>query len=89
MKNSSTGQDDISVLSLTNKELLFLLDRLRRIYASAVVNDSIANLSDIKGSALDEDTEIGLNNTSDNNYSGSVSMAEEEYYIMPDTSAIK
>ncbi len=89
MKNSSTGQDDISVLSLTNKELLFLLDRLRRIYASAVVNDSIANLSDIKGSALDEDTEIGLNNTSDNNYSGSVSMAEEEYYIMPDNLAIK
>lgn len=89
MKNSSTGQDDISVISLTNKELLFLLDRLRRIYASAVVNDSIANLSDIKSSALDEDTEIGLNNTSDNNYSGSVSMAEEEYYVMPDNLAIK
>lgn len=89
MKNSSTGQDDISVLSLTNKELLFLLDRLRRIYASAVVNDSIANLSDIKGSALDEDTEIGLNNTSDNSYSGSVSMAEEEYYVMPDNLAVK
>lgn len=88
MKGASTTGDDISSVSMTNTQLLFLFNRIRRIYTSSLAATGIGSLDSIEASTLDEETDIGIGDI-ESEYEFSVTRNEVEYPIIPENMAKK
>lgn len=58
--NTTTTNDKITSIAMTNAQMLYLLNRIRRIHTSALSTTAFSKLRDIQKSALDEETDIGL-----------------------------
>jgi len=86
MTQSSSSRDDIQVLTMANTQLLYLFNRLRRIYTSSLVTGSITSLDSIDSQILNEEVDIGIEND-DSEYESSVSMPDIEYPVLPDNFA--
>ncbi len=88
LKNASTTNDAINVVSMTNTQILYLLNRLRRIYTAAAVTSGLSGLGGVKAQTLNEDTDIGIGDVGDK-YENSVSLSEIEYPVVPENMAKK
>ncbi len=88
LKNASTTNDAINVVSMTNTQILYLLNRLRRIYTAAAVTSGLSGLGGVKAQTLNEDTDIGIGDVGDK-YENSVSLSEIEYPVIPENMAKK
>ncbi|MBR1605350.1 MAG: hypothetical protein IJ660_04505 [Alphaproteobacteria bacterium] len=60
IRKDGATNDAIASIAITNKESLYLLNRIRRIFTSSLVNTAIGNIGAVKPETLDEETEIGL-----------------------------
>lgn len=88
LKNASTTNDAINVVSMTNTQILYLLNRLRCIYTAAAVTSGLSGLGGVKAQTLNEDTDIGIGDVGDK-YENSVSLSEIEYPVVPENMAKK
>ena len=88
LKNASTSNDAINVVSMTNTQILYLLNRMRRIYTAAAVTSGLSGIGGVKAQTLNEDTDIGIGDVGDK-YENSVSLSEIEYPVIPENMAKK
>lgn len=87
MKSASTTRDNVSSISMTNAQILYLLNRIRRIYTSAAISGSLGALGGVTTAGYEE----GLNysENSDSEYDYSISRSEIEYPVLPENMARK
>ena len=52
MTNASTTSDDISTISITNTQLLYLLNRIRRIYTTSLTSVGYEGIGSVQGKDL-------------------------------------
>lgn len=88
LKNASTTNDGINVVAMTNTQILYLLNRLRRIYTAAAVTSGLSGLGGVKAQTLNEETDIGIGDVGEN-YENSISRSEIEYPVIPENMAKK
>ena len=88
LKNASTTNDGINVVAMTNTQILYLLNRLRRIYTAAAVTSGLSGLGGVKAQTLNEETDIGIGDVGED-YENSISRSEIEYPVIPENMAKK
>jgi len=88
MQQASTTKDNISIISMTNTELLFLLNRIRKIYTSSLVTAGINSLDSINEKVTNPATDIGVGDVN-GDYNPSVSRGDIEYPVIPENLAKK
>ena len=98
-EGESSVQDVISSISMTNEEMMYLLNNIRRIYSSSLVSSSLAGMDNVSKETLDEETEIGIGNSegqSEENYEYAIMRVVDKknsitvsYPILPENFAKK
>lgn len=57
---ATTTNDKITSIAMTNAQMLYLLNRIRRIHTSALSTTGFNKMNDVLEKTLNEDTDIGL-----------------------------
>ena len=88
-----SNNDQLSALAITNTQLLYLFNRIRRIYASSLAHMSLSELSGISKKTLDEDTELGIGEVKQDSDSTVIRSGMDDtslnYPVIPDNLAKK
>lgn len=93
VKNVEDNNSGISNIAIANVQLVYLMNRVRNIYATSLITAGMGAIDTATKEILDPETDIGLDNDSDKEYDYQVAHADAEvainFPIMPENLARK
>jgi len=74
--NVQDNNSGISNISVANVQMLYLLNRLRKIYTGSLIMSGLSSINSISKEAVDEEAELGLGGASDQEYAYQVTRSD-------------